>query len=157
MSRAVRDGQSLDWAAWMRAVGRQTRKVREFLGLSQDQLARMSGVSQGAVSRLEAGRGLSTPMLVGIKIHVALLKVLAALDPGILNPELRRHLGNLRADPAFAAFLAEAAPPDPELEEIVRLYGTIPAGDRNTFVAVVSAASASLSAPPAPLHAAQRG
>ncbi len=40
------------------------RRVREFLGLSQVQLARLAGISQGGVSRFESGRGLSTPLLV---------------------------------------------------------------------------------------------
>ena len=47
------------WKEWMRAFGRQERRIREFLGLSQEQIARLAGVSQGAVSRLEAGRGLA--------------------------------------------------------------------------------------------------
>jgi len=32
--------------------GRRQRRVREFLGLSQEQLARLAGVSQRALSRL---------------------------------------------------------------------------------------------------------
>jgi len=47
--------EAVDWREWMRGLGRQLRRVREFLGLSQDQVARLAGVSQGAVSRLEAG------------------------------------------------------------------------------------------------------
>jgi transcriptional regulator with XRE-family HTH domain len=159
MSTTVLEALLFDWSAWMRQVGRQTRLSREFLGLSQDQLARMAGVSQGAVSRLEAGRGLSTPLLVAAKIHVAVVKAVAALDPTILNPDLRQHLENLRQDPTFAAFFAETPPADPELEEIVRLYRRIPDSDRGTFLAVVSAASASLAPPPArptPVRAAQR-
>jgi transcriptional regulator with XRE-family HTH domain len=157
----VPEALPIDWSAWMRQVGRQTRLSREFLGLSQDQLARMAGVSQGAVSRLEAGKGLSTPLVVAAKVHVAVVRVVAALDPAILNPVLRQHLENLRADPTFASFLAETPPADPELEEIVGLYRRIPEGDRATFLAVVSAASASLapSVPPrpAPIRVGERG
>ena len=36
------------WVEWMRALGRRARHVREFLGLTQDELGRMAGVSQGA-------------------------------------------------------------------------------------------------------------
>src|SRR5262245_49212375 len=64
--------RDVEWGEWMRAFGRQERRVREFLGLSQDQLARLAGVSQGAVSRLEAGRGLATPLLVVMKINLVL-------------------------------------------------------------------------------------
>src|SRR2546422_5488972 len=48
--------EAVDWREWMRGLGRPLRRVREFLGLSQDQVARLAGGSQGAVSRLEAGR-----------------------------------------------------------------------------------------------------
>jgi len=61
-----RSGRLARMDAWAR---RQLRRVREFLGLSQDQVARLAGVSQGAVSRLEAGRGLATPMVVVLKVH----------------------------------------------------------------------------------------
>ena len=82
----------MDWSRWMRALGRQGRRAREFLGLSQEQLAAVAGVSQGAVSRLEAGRGLATPMLVVLKINLALTHALRRVDPTLLNDELKRVL-----------------------------------------------------------------
>jgi len=33
---------AFDWSEWMHALGRQSRRVREFLGLSQDQVARLA-------------------------------------------------------------------------------------------------------------------
>src|SRR2546425_9137378 len=87
---------TIDWAQWMRELGGRIRRVREFVGLSQEQLARLAGVSQGAVSRLEAGRGLATPLLVLMKIHLPLLRALRGLDPSILNDELRRMLDATR-------------------------------------------------------------
>ncbi|TMB05432.1 MAG: helix-turn-helix domain-containing protein [Deltaproteobacteria bacterium] len=86
-----RAGPSIDWAKWMRELGARIRRVREFVGLSQEQLARLAGVSQGAVSRLEAGRGLATPLLVLMKINVPLLRALRGLDPSILNPRSWRR------------------------------------------------------------------
>src|SRR5256886_16048036 len=83
---------TIDWAQWMRELGSRIRHVREFVGLSQEQLARLAGVSQGAVSRLEAGRGLATPMLVILKINLALTHRLRAVDPGLLNDAPRRGL-----------------------------------------------------------------
>ena len=72
-----------EWQAWMRSLGLQVRRVREFVGLSQEQVARTAGVSQGAVSRLEAGRGLGTPLLVILKVRLALTRAL------VRRPELR--------------------------------------------------------------------
>src|SRR5439155_19909934 len=60
---------TIDWAQWIRELGSRIRHVREFVGLSQEQLARLAGVSQLGVIRLEAGRGLATPLLVRLKLN----------------------------------------------------------------------------------------
>jgi transcriptional regulator with XRE-family HTH domain len=90
---------STDWAAWIRGLGRHVRRVREFLGLSQEQVARMAGVSQGAVSRLEAGRGLATPLLVVMKITAAMRRAVATIDPALLSDDARRLFAT---EPPFA-------------------------------------------------------
>src|SRR5881628_3669407 len=84
--------EAVDWREWMRGLGRQLRRVREFLGLSQDQVARLAGVSQGAVSRLEAGRGLATPMLIVLKVHLVLARALDQLDPALIDDQMRESL-----------------------------------------------------------------
>ena len=40
-------GAPLDWASWIKSLGRQARRVREFLGLSQEQVARVAGSARG--------------------------------------------------------------------------------------------------------------
>ena len=55
--------------------------MREFVDLSQDQLARVAGVSQGAISRLELAKGLATPLLVAVKVWTALAAALRTIDP----------------------------------------------------------------------------
>jgi transcriptional regulator with XRE-family HTH domain len=129
----------------MRQLGRRLRRVREFLGLSQDQVAKLAGVSQGAISRLEAGRGLATPMLVVMKVHVVLASALAQLDPNVLDDELRRSLdlgglvsGTLAGEPPVAITK------DRHLEEIVQLYRGLTERQRRTLVAVVRATATSL-------------
>jgi transcriptional regulator with XRE-family HTH domain len=143
--------QSIDWARWMRALGRQGRRAREFLGLSQEQLAALAGVSQGAVSRLEAGRGLATPMLVVLKINLALTRALRGVDPSMLNDELRRVLEiEHRLSPPVGDIGFEALPltHDPDLEEMVRVYRALPERQRRTFMTVVRATAAALGAGP---------
>lgn len=84
------DDEQPGWQEWMRQLGRQLRRTRELIGLSQEQLARLAGVSQAAVSRLEGGRGLATPLLVVLKIALAVAGELRKLDPTTLDPHLRR-------------------------------------------------------------------
>jgi transcriptional regulator with XRE-family HTH domain len=131
----------------MRAFGRQERRVREFLGMSQEQLARLAGVSQGAVSRLEAGRGLATPMLVVLKINLALRAALRDVDPALLSDDLRRVLEiEERISPRVGDVGIGAAPvtKDPALEDVVRLYRGVPERQRDTFLSVVRAAADAL-------------
>ena len=146
-------GPSIDWPKWMRELGSRIRRVREFVGLSQEQLARLAGVSQGAVSRLEAGRGLATPLLVLMKIHLPLLRALRGLDPSILNDELRRMLDATRnVSPPVGDMGYEVLPltRDPGLEELIRRYNELPERQRRTFLSVMSATASSLaSASPA--------
>ena len=140
------DEERTDWSGWMHDLGRRIRRVREFLGLSQDQVARMAGVSQGAVSRLEAGRGLATPMLVVLKVHVVLARALGQLDAGLIDDQLRNSLdlGSLARLGAAEKNGDVPITKDPELEEIVELYHALTGRQRRTLVAVVRATARSL-------------
>ncbi len=139
-------GERTDWSGWMRDLGRRLRRVREFLGLSQDQVARIAGVSQGAVSRLEAGRGLATPMLVVLRVHVVLARAVSHLDPALLDDDLRSSLdlGGLTWIPDTNGQQAVPITKDPELEELVDLYRRLSTKQRQTLVAVVRATARSL-------------
>jgi len=138
--------EGIDWHEWMRALGRQERRVREFLGLSQEQLARLAGVSQGAVSRLEAGRGLATPMLVVMKINLALRRSLGDVDPELLNDDLRRMMRmEEQVSPAVGEVRVDApVTKDPGLAEIVRHWRKVAERQRDVFLSVVRAAAQAL-------------
>ena len=147
MPENARGTERIDWRGWMRAFGKQQRRLREFLGFSQEQLAKLAGVSQGAVSRLETGRGLATPMLVILKINLALTHRLRTVDPGLLNDDLRRVLEiEQRLSPPIAGIGFQALPitKDPELEDLVRLYRQLPERQRPTFLSVVRATARAL-------------
>jgi transcriptional regulator with XRE-family HTH domain len=144
---------SVDWREWMRALGRQRRRLREFLALSQSQLAELSGVSQGAVSRLETGRGQATPLLVVVKVDTALRQVLRRVDPAALG---RRGDGSTRHRPIVpnacdTPFVDMPLTGDPAVEELIALHRTLPPRCRETFRAVVRATAHALQAadPPA--------
>jgi transcriptional regulator with XRE-family HTH domain len=133
-----------DWPAWMRDLGGQLRRVRGFLGLSQEEVARLAGVSQGAVSRLEAGRGLATPMLLVIKVHSVLVEALGAFDPAAVGDDIR---DTLRLDGPFTGGDGNGGGSftrDPELDELVNLYRGLPERERRTLVAIMRATAGSL-------------
>jgi transcriptional regulator with XRE-family HTH domain len=139
--------EQVDWARWMRGLGRQGRRVREFLGLSQEELARLAGVSQGAVSRLEAGRGVATPMLVILKINLVLTRALRSVDTTLLDEDLRRVLEiEERLTPPIGELGYHATPitKDPYIEELVRVYRQLPERQRQAFLSVVRAMAGAL-------------
>jgi transcriptional regulator with XRE-family HTH domain len=142
--------EQVDWARWMRGLGRQGRRVREFLGLSQEELARLAGVSQGAVSRLEAGRGVATPMLVILKINLVLTRALRKVDTELLDDDLRRVLEiDDRLSPPIGDLGYHAIPitKDPHIEELVRVYRQLPERQRQAFLSVVRAMAGALAGP----------
>jgi transcriptional regulator with XRE-family HTH domain len=131
-----------DWRAWMRTLGQRQRRLREFLGFSQEQLARLAGVSQGAVSRLEIARGLATPLLIVMKIHAVLARELRRHDPSLLSAELREAVALEDALVATGGALGVTdvqVADDAELEELVRLYREAPVRLRPGVVSVVRA------------------
>jgi len=138
-------GVPVDWQRWMRGLGRHKRRVREFLGLSQEQLARVAGVSQGAISRLEAGRGLATPLLVVMKINAALKQAIAKLDPALLSEEAQRLLElDDRIAPAGEGYQSFPLLKDAGLEEFIRLYHELPERQRQKLLAVMRATASAL-------------
>jgi transcriptional regulator with XRE-family HTH domain len=145
MSQAPTERRPLDWARWMRGLGRQVQRVREFLGLSQDQLARLAGVSQGAISRLENGRGMATPLLVVMKVNEALRAGLSRLDPAHLSPEARRLVdltGHIASDTGGFASYAPAA--DARSEDLLRLWRSVPERQRDQLLSIVRATATAL-------------
>src|SRR4029077_5181720 len=97
---------------------------------------------------LEAGRGLATPMLVILKINLALRAAVRDLDPTLLNDDLRRVLEiEQRISPPVGGVGVDVLPltKDPGLEDLVRLYRGVPDRQRRTFLSVLRAAADALS------------
>ncbi len=143
------------WRQWITEFGAHVRRVREFLGLSQEQVARAAGVSQGAVSRFEGGRGLSTPFVGIMKINLALAHALKELEPDLLTDEVRRfmkHLEVLKLPDDAATPVGPVGPnfkkiqlsPNPELLQVIELYYDLPESKRQAFIAVMTATISAL-------------
>jgi transcriptional regulator with XRE-family HTH domain len=146
----------IDWSRWMRELGAQVLRVREFLGLSQDQLSRIAGVSQGAVSRLENGRGMATPLLVVTKICGALRDGLSHMDPSLLSAEAQRIITSGMSLPdARQPFPSPAQ--DAGVEELLRTYHRLSEWQRHQLLAVLRATAAALAAESVSRPAGARG
>ena len=128
------------WRRWMQAFGQQARRARDFVGISQEQVARFAGVSQGAVSRLEAAQGLATPLLVVLKVQQVLAQHLRRFDPGLLSPELRRsiELSEWLAAPLGGALEVTN---DPRLGELIQRFQDTPERHRNALLTIVRAST----------------
>jgi transcriptional regulator with XRE-family HTH domain len=151
--RAARDPSSdVAWRKWMTDFGRHVRRVRRFLGMSQGKLAALSRVSQGAISRFEAGRGLNTPFLSILRINLALARELKALDPSMLTDDIRRFLTHMEflatprpggtPKPGGVDLERIALSPDPGLEGVIRIYRSLPESRREAFAAAAQALAA---------------
>ena len=143
------------WRQWITEFGAHVRRVREFLGLSQEQVARAAGVSQGAVSRFEGGRGLSTPFVGIMKINLALAHALKQLEPDLLTDEVRKFMKHLEilklpddsgtpVGPVGPHFKKIQLSPNPELVQVIELYYELPESKRQAFIAVMSATISAL-------------
>ena len=127
-----------EWRQWMKDFGQRLRRTRDFLGLSQEEVAQLAGVSQGAVSRLETAHGLATPLLVVLKVQQAIAHHLRKLDPLLLNAELRRNLELVeQLGVPFGGDLPITE--EAGLETLVRLYRDAPERHRKTLLDIVKA------------------
>jgi transcriptional regulator with XRE-family HTH domain len=135
-----------DWERWMTGMGIYTRRLRELVGLSQEQLARLAGVSQGAVSRLEMGRAVHTPMIAVMKVNAAMRGALSTLDPKTLSKETKQLMEvsdrGVPHDPD--EFESLPLTRDARLSEIVRLFWQVPPRNRDKLVELMRTAVAVL-------------
>jgi len=123
----------------MRGMGRYTRRLREFAGLSQEELARRARVSQGAVSRLESGRAVQTPLIVVMKINTAMRQALAALPREAWTEEtvdIMNDVATRRIPVQGTGFDELPVTPDPQLTKMVKVFWSVPARHRKQLVAL---------------------
>jgi transcriptional regulator with XRE-family HTH domain len=126
-----------DWRASMRHLGTHLRALRKLAGLSQQRLAQVAGVSQAAMSRIEAGR--PTGQLAIFRIGRALNALLLPDCETLLSDEARRVLDALDTlAPAMAVATTPSAR-DRRCEEVLRLYQRASELDQGVVLAVLRA------------------
>ncbi len=147
---ADRSDDATTWRPWMLELGQQIRRLRELVGLSQQELARLARVSQGAVSRLESARGLATPLLIVVKINLALTTELRKLEETVSNADLypTRGVQDLLRWPegALGPDTVDTTP-DPTFEAFVRLFHETSPRHRDRLLAIMRTAVAALKEP----------
>jgi transcriptional regulator with XRE-family HTH domain len=124
------------WYVWMATFGSHVATLRRFLGLTEADLARESGVTEGQVRRFEAG------------------KRLRRIDPDLLAPEAKGFLQHLD----FLAMPDEDGPPapggvpvaefriiqDPAIEELVLRFRALDRAGRRAFLQIMRAVAQAL-------------
>lgn len=127
-----------EWTSWMRDFGLAIRRSRELVGISQGELARLCGVSQAAVSRLEAARGMATPLTVVLRILSVLQRPIAALPPDKVPRDLTMLL-----DLSMAGRRGPSSDFDSGLAQLLERYREMTPAQRARFLQVaVSVADA---------------
>jgi transcriptional regulator with XRE-family HTH domain len=140
-------GDEARWRPWMVELGQQIRRLRRLVGLSQQELAELADVSQGAVSRLETARGLATPLLIVVKINLALTAELRKFDTTVSNAGLSRTRSVpdlLRLPDGALGSDRISCSPDPTFEAFVRLFRETSVRHREGLLAIMRAAIAAL-------------
>lgn len=138
------------WRERLIQFGIEGRRVREQLELSQEQVARAAGVSQGAVSRFEQGRGLAIPFVGMLRMHLVLAHAVKQLDPKMRTDEMRQLLRRLEVlhiadDPGLPAWPVRATAygfavsSDVCLARVIRDWSDLPEQKRLAFVAIIKA------------------
>lgn len=148
--RKARVGGKDAWRQRLTEFGTEGRRIRELLGLSQEHVARIAGVSQGAVSRFEQGRGVAIPLVGMLKIHLVLAQAVTRLDPKIRTDEMKQLLRwldvlHVADDPRLPAWPVRATAngfdvsSDAHLARVMRDWSDLPEQKRRAFVAVIEA------------------
>src|SRR5262245_2203846 len=117
-----------EWQVFVHEFGLHVRAMRELLGWSQQQLGKTATVSQGCVSRIEAGTHTGLPFLSALKLVTALAGALPKFE-GAVSPTMRSMLElaqDIRQGPMPAS--------DTGFATLIRRYHSLTEGHRVTFL-----------------------
>jgi transcriptional regulator with XRE-family HTH domain len=125
------------WREVIQLLAWHLRSLRNLLQLSQQQLATLAGVSQGAISRMEAGRCRDTPLVTYAKVAAAFCRELGPLRDR-LTPDVRlvlefieRVLASEHRQEPLGLF------EDPTLQNLIGVYEQLPVPDRVAYAEII--------------------
>lgn len=98
------------------------RRARDLAGLTQGELAVRASVSQGAVSRLENGRGVATPLRSIMSVLAALAESLRTLPPESVPDDVLWLIGVPQLAPWASSGDPVATAGDPVLKTLIERY-----------------------------------
>jgi len=143
--------EDVDCFAWFRNLGAQTRALRELLGLSQERLAVLSGVSQGSISRFERGAGRSTPAIIVFRVAVALARQCRAHNQTALVEPLVRILDDLETlVPGTVVTDLPVLVRDPQAAQLQILFRDAPPRAREAVLSILRSFSTIAGPKPGP-------
>jgi transcriptional regulator with XRE-family HTH domain len=128
-----------EWTDIVVTLGTTVRDVRKMLGWSQQQLADQAIVSQGAVSRMEAGHCGAVPF----HTVVVVLRTLAAGAAALQVPLSPTAAQLLAFAPSLNGTFA-AIDPDPDFAAIAQTLQRLTRPNRARLLAIVRAAATAL-------------
>lgn len=100
----------------MAGIGKQVRKARDALSMSQAKLAKLAGLSQSAIAEIESERTLTSPKIVEIA------KALQVTPEWLTNPKADKA-AFYQNNPLFGAFGSGPAESSPKEGSVVELGG----------------------------------
>jgi transcriptional regulator with XRE-family HTH domain len=126
---------AVEWRGITTALGATVRELRELLGWSQQELANRAVVSQGTISRIEAGTHAGLPFHSVVVVGRSLAAGAAAVKLAV-SPVARSLLNFVVAlDHEFSLI----EPMDPQLVKLVRAYQCLTPGQRAALADFVTA------------------
>lgn len=121
-----------DWSVLFKGLGRTVRFARFVLNLSQFELGRRAGTSQGTISRMETGTHPGLPIVSVARV----IGVFATAPPVLTEALARSHSALFALGHAFPTALqpTETLPPDPGLRQLLLAYHELTPVQRALFV-----------------------
>lgn len=124
-----------EWSKIIVAIAKAVKEVRELLGWSQQELADKAVVSQGAISRIEAGKHDGLPLHSIVVVFRALAVGASTVD--IIPSPATRHLL------AFVTSLSDdftiTEPIDQNLTALVRMFSQLNPEAQKSLVGFLAA------------------